>query len=780
MAETPATDSLSPLAGEGDRMWHGAEPSPLAGEGGPRSGPGEGCWQGHAGTLLPVPPPPKPDVSDFGIDESKHGQARVRRARGRRWRRFALIAAIVVFAGAVIVGIGGRLVWRQIEVALPPLPDPKAIATSTIVVDRDGRLLRPFTIADGRWRLPVTTGDVDPKFLKMLIGYEDQHFYQHGGVDLLALARAAGQFVLAGGHIVSGGSTLTMQVARLIAGDSTRSVLGKLQQILLAEKLEARFSKDEILDLYLLLAPYGGNIEGARAASLAYFGKEPKRLTTAEAALLVALPQSPEARRPDRDAVAARAARDRVLDRLVAEGVTDADAARAALSERVPTARKAFPLLAPHLALQAVAAAPDEPVHRLTVDRDLQASLEQLAADRVGGLGPKLSIAILVADVAAGDILASVGSAGLFEEERDGHVDMTRAVRSPGSTLKPLIYGLAFEQGLAVPETLIEDRPTGFHGYTPSNFDGFHRGTVTVREALQESLNVPAIVALNAVGPARLVARLKRAAVNAELPDQSAPGLAIGLGGVGVTLRDLVSLYAAIARGGTAVALNDGVGDQPDALSGAPVLSPMAAWYVSDILEGVPPPLNGIAGRVAYKTGTSYGYRDAWAIGFDGAHVVGVWVGRPDGTPVPGLSGFVSAAPILFEAFDRIGPKRVVLKRPPPGVLRVSSTSALPAPLRHFRDPGQAIFEQRQDDPEIAYPLDGVTVDLGIAEGDPEPLTVKVRNGAPPFTWFVNGVPVARTPFARSETLKPDGPGFVTLSVVDRDGKSDRVTVRVE
>ena len=686
----------------------------------------------------------------------------------------------MLLAGTIAAGIGGTIVWSNIEASLPPLPDLKAIATSTVVVDRDGRLLRPFTIADGRWRLPATIDDVDPKFLKMLIGYEDQHFYEHGGVDLAALVRAAGQFVLAGGHIVSGGSTLTMQVARLIDGDSTRSIAGKLRQIALAEKLEARFSKKQILDLYLLLAPYGGNIEGVRAASLAYFGKEPKRLTTAEAALLVALPQSPEARRPDRDAKAARAARDRVLKRLVSEGVIDGQAAEAAFRERVPQARKPFPLLAPHLALQAIAAEPDKPVHRLTIDRDLQASLEQLAADRVAGLGPKLSIAILVADVESGDILASVGSAGLFDDQRDGHVDMTRAIRSPGSTLKPLIYGLAFEQGLAVPETLIEDRPTGFHGYTPSNFDGFHRGTVTVREALQESLNMPAIVALNAVGPARLVARLKRAAVHAELPDQAAPGLAIGLGGVGVTLRDLVSLYAAIARGGTAVALKDGAGEAPESLSGAPVLSPTAAWYVSDILDGVPPPLNGIAGRVAYKTGTSYGYRDAWAIGFDGAHVVGVWVGRPDGTPVPGLSGYVSAAPILFEAFDRIGPKRVPLRRAPPGVLTVSSTAALPRPLRHFRDPGQATFEQRQDDPVIAYPRDGVSVDLGIAEGDPEPLVIKVRNGAPPFTWFVNGSPIARTPFARSEQWKPDGPGFVTLSVVDRDGKSDRVTVRVE
>ncbi len=700
--------------------------------------------------------------------------------RGSRHRRYAVIAATAIFVVAATLTIAGTIVWNNIEAALPPLPDPKAIATSTIVVDRDGKLLRPFTIADGRWRLPVTKADVDPKFLKMLIGYEDQHFYQHGGVDLLALVRAAGQFVLAGGHIVSGGSTLTMQVARLIDGDSTRSILGKLSQIALAEKLEAHFSKDQILDFYLMLAPYGGNIEGVRAAALAYFGKEPKRLTTAEAALLVALPQSPEARRPDRDVAAARAARNRVLGRLVAEGVIDRQAAEAALGERVPSARKPFPLLAPHLALQAVAAEPGEPVHRLTIERDLQASLEQLAADRVIGLGPKLSIAILVADERSGDILASVGSAGLFDDQRGGHVDMTRAIRSPGSTLKPLIYGLAFEQGLALPETLIEDRPTGFHGYTPSNFDGFHRGTVTVREALQQSLNVPAIVALNAVGPARLVARLKRAAVTAELPDSSAPGLAIGLGGVGVTLRDLVSLYAAIARGGTAVALTDGIGEEAAALSGAPVLSPTAAWYVSDILEGVPPPLNGSPGRIAYKTGTSYGYRDAWAVGFDGAHVVGVWVGRPDGTPVPGLSGFVSAAPILFEAFDRIGPKRAPLRRAPPGVLTVSSTAALPAPLRFFRDPGQATFEQKQNDPEIAYPLDGVAVDLGIAEGDPVPLVIKVRNGAPPFTWFVNGSPIAQTPFARSETWKPDGPGFVTLSVVDRDGKSDRVTVRVE
>ena len=702
-----------------------------------------------------------------------------RQRKRRRWPLWIAAGAVFAVAAAGVVGLAAWQTIGEIEASLPPLTAPSAIPTSTIVVDRDGKLLRPFTIADGRWRLPVTNTEVDPHYLAMLVAYEDKHFATHDGIDPWAVARAAGQFLLAGGHIVSGGSTLTMQVARLIDDSDTRNIQGKLRQMAVARKLEATFSKDEILDLYLTLAPYGGNIEGVRAASLAYLGKEPTRLTTAEAALLVAIPQSPEARRPDHDAKAAEAARDRVLDRLAAAGAIDADSADAAKTERVPDARQPFPMLAPHLAEQAVAAHPQASVEKLTIEHDLQASLEQLAAERAGQVGPKVSVAIVVADEMSGDILASVGSAGLFEDDRHGHVDMTRALRSPGSTLKPLIYGLAFEQGLAHPESLIEDRPTGFGSYEPQNFDGMHRGTVTIREALTESLNTPAIIALNAVGPANLMARLKRAAVNAVLPDASAPGLAIGLGGLGVTLRDLVGLYAAIARGGTAVALKDGIDDDAEAMTGAPVLSPAAAWYVADILKDEPPPINGSPGRVAYKTGTSYGYRDAWAIGFDGAHVIGVWIGRADGTPVPGLSGVVSAAPILFDAFDRLGPRRVPLHPRPPDTIVAANTADLPAPLRHFRDPGQPTVIDR-DTPEIAYPQDGVMVDLGIKDGDPAPLVIKVRNGAPPFTYFVNGAPIAQTPFARSETWKPDGAGFVTLSVVDKDGRSDRVTVFVE
>ena len=696
--------------------------------------------------------------------------------RRTAWWQLAAVSAILLLAVGAFAARMAMFAVETVEITLPPTPDLATLPMSQGVVDRDGRLLRPFTTGDGRWRLPVALDEVDPRFIEMLIAYEDGRFRDHQGVDWRAMARAAGQFLL-NGRIVSGGSTLTMQVARLIEAEPTRNLSGKLRQIVHARALEHDLGKDDILGLYLALAPYGGNIEGVRAATLAYFGKEPGRLTTAEAALLVALPQSPEARRPDRFAEAARAARDRVLDRLVLAGILDAEEAEAAKRERVPTARRDFPLLAPHLAQQAVAMLPGQRVIPLTVSRALQSSLERLAGARAAALDPSLSIAILATDHRTGEILASVGSAGLLAEAREGFVDMTMALRSPGSTLKPLIYGLGFELGLAHPESLIEDRPTAFGAYVPENFDGFHRGTVTIREALTQSLNSPAVVVLDAVGPARLVSRLERAGATPTLPDVTAPGLAIGLGGVGLTLRDLVSTYAAIAHGGYAVALHDGV-NQPRNQNGALVLDPVSAWYVSDILADTPPPINGSPGRIAYKTGTSYGYRDAWAIGFDGRTVIGIWVGRPDGAPVSGLSGIATAAPLLFESFDRLGTPAVPLAGAPPGIL-FASNATLPEPLRRFRHPDEDVVA-RNAAPEISFPIEGVEVDLGVGSAAASPLMIKIRNGAPPFTFFANGAPFGRSAFARSTAWDADGPGYVTLSVIDANGHSDRVTVFVE
>ncbi len=380
---------------------------------------------------------------------------------------------------SLVAASAGLLVLASLILLEAVEPPDAEVATSKLVLDRDGRLLRAFTLADGRWRLPVRLDEVDPRFLAMLLAFEDRRFYAHRGVDARALVRAAAQLI-SQGRRVSGGSTLSMQLVRLLQGHSTRSPGGKLDQILKALALERRLDKAAILTAYLALAPYGGNIEGVRAAAWAWFGKEPRHLTPAQAALLVALPQSPEARRPDRDPDAARRARDRVLDRALAAGVIDAQEAVAARREPIPNVRRPLPLLAPHVAQRAVAEQPERSVHRLSLDGVLQARLETLAAEHAAALGERGSVALLVADHRSGEVLARVGSVDLFDTGRSGFIDMTRAVRSPGSTLKPLIYGLAFELGLAHPESLIEDRPAGFAGYVPSNFDREFQGTVTV------------------------------------------------------------------------------------------------------------------------------------------------------------------------------------------------------------------------------------------------------------------------------------------------------------
>lgn len=688
-------------------------------------------------------------------------------------RRFALVVAAAAMMSALVGGISAVVGFQHLVDATPPVD--LFAPTSQVVIARNGEILRAYTVDGGLWRLPVDPERVDPTYVNLLLATEDRRFHDHAGVDPKALLRAGWQ-LLTHGRIVSGGSTLTMQVVRLSERLHTRSPSGKFGQIVKALALERFASKDAILAAYLSLAPFGGNIEGVRSASLAWFGKEPLRLTPAQAAFLVALPQAPEARRPDRNPAAAKVARDRILGRAVSAGVLSQADAEAAIAEPVPTRRRDFPLLAAHSADRAVAATPKEGEIRLCIDAKLQASLEGLAAERASAVGPNVSVAIMVAEEASGDVLASVGSAGLFDERRAGSIDMTRAIRSPGSTLKPFIYGLAFEAGIAHPETLVEDRPTAFAGYTPNNFDKTFRGTVTVRQALSESLNVPAIQTLELVGPARLVTRFRRAGVEAKLPDMAPANLAVGLGGVGLTLNDLTTLYTALARGGRPIALRERVDALGPAEPPKPLMDERAAAYVTDILAG---PLGAAKGdvRVAIKTGTSYGYRDAWAMGYDGRYVVGVWVGRPDGAPLPGLMGVDVAVPILADTFLRAG-GTTRLPPEPPGLLKVSNAE-LPPPLQRLRG-ARAAVAARDAGPEIAYPPAGAHVDLGFRAGSPQPLALKVRNGKGPFTWLADGAPVAREPWARQFSYFPKGAGFVTLSVIDGEGRADRVTVFVE
>jgi penicillin-binding protein 1C len=676
---------------------------------------------------------------------------------------------LTIAGGLGAAGALAAAIWAH---SLGPTPLGKNLEYSHVVLDREGRLLRAYATAEGRWRLPVSERDVDPRFLKLLFTYEDKRFREHHGIDPLSMGRAAVQLV-SRGQIISGGSTISMQVARLLEPRERRSLGAKMRQIVRALELESALGKDGVLALYLTLAPYGGNLEGVRAASLAYFGKEPRKLSLAEAALLVALPQSPELRRPDRFPTAARAARDRVLDRAALAGLMPRDEIARAKAQPVPHERKPLPVLAPHAADQVVLLEPDRREHRLTLDLFLQKNLQELAHERAQALGPDISVAILAVDNVTGEVRARVASADYFDLRRAGQVDMTQALRSPGSTLKPFIYGLGFEDGVIHPDTLIDDRPSRYGGYVPENFDLTFQGVVTVRRALQLSLNVPAVAVLNKIGVSRLGARLSQAGAVLILPKGEAPGLAMGLGGVGVRLADLVMLYASLARQGEALALTER--QQADLRMPHRLLDPVAAWYVGNILLGAPPPDNAPSGRIAFKTGTSYGYRDAWAIGFDGRMTVGVWVGRPDGAPVPGLVGRASAAPILFEAFARSGGAPAALPRAPRGAI-FAAGNKLPPPLQRFGITGP---REAAEAPRIMFPPDGARLEIA-AGARPDPVALKISGGRGPLTVLVNGVPATAASGRGTLFFQPDGPGFVRLTVMDARGATDSVTVRLQ
>jgi penicillin-binding protein 1C len=700
----------------------------------------------------------------------------------RSWaRRFAAAGT----AGALVLLIAALTLDRLFPPDLSRLAD-----RSTLVVDGDGRLLTPFTARDGIWRLPVAVDQVDARYLRMLVAYEDKRFDSHWGVDPLALSRAVAQWARAG-RVVSGASTLTMQTVRLLQ-PRPRTMGAKLIEMARALQLEWRYDKKAILGMYLTLAPYGGNLEGVRAAALFYFSKEPGQLTDAEAALLVALPQSPEALRPDRHAAAALTARGRVLARMGALGLLGPQAVAEAAAQPVPTGRRQAPHLAAHLAQRLRATDPESPLLRTSIDGDLQTQLEALARRYQLKLEQGATIALLVVENASRKVRGYVGSGDYFDSGRLGQNDLVQAVRSPGSTLKPFIYGLAFDDLLIHPETIVVDRPMRFGDYAPENFDKHYRGQLTAREALQLSLNLPAVALLNRMGPMRLVGTLEAAGTPLRLPEAvGAPGLPIALGGAGITLADLVTLYAGLADGGSVQPLR--YADAEPRAEAVAIMQPASAWYLTRILEDMPPPPGMLAPRnraqgrtVAYKTGTSYGFRDAWAIGYDSAYTVGIWVGRPDGSFSPGRMGRDAAAPVLFEVFDMLprpqGPPSIVFAaKPPAGVLQASN-AGLPLPLRRF-DPGPSALDAlfaAGGGPQIAFPADRATVDLGAGHGLLQPLLLRANGGHLPLLWLVNGVPVASAPFKRQALYQPDGAGATRITVIDSAGASASVEVWIQ
>ncbi|MEO0786256.1 MAG: penicillin-binding protein 1C [Pseudomonadota bacterium] len=654
--------------------------------------------------------------------------------------------------------------------AFPP-PLERAEELSQWVTDRDGRPLRAFPTADGRWRFPADLDEIDPVFLKALLSVEDKRFHDHWGVDWIAMVRAAFTSARAG-RVVSGGSTITMQTARLLE-PRDRTIGSKLIEMVRAHQIEARLSKREILELYLTLAPYGGNLEGVRAASWSYFGHGPDRLGDDEIALLIALPQSPEVRRPDRRPQGAAAGRAEIAGKLERLGVVSPMRAGEIRLAELPASRRDFPSSAWHASATARQFSGPGDV-RSSVDGRLQIELEALIKSRAHALPDDVQISAMVVHIPSRCVRASVGSAD--RTRPGGWMDLTAQHRSPGSTLKPFIYAMAFDDGIAAPGTVISDLPKRFAAYQPENFDRSFRGDVTVAEALQHSLNVPAVLALAEIGPQRFAANLSLSGARPQLygrADTDA-GLALALGGAGMTARDLAVLYAALGDGGVAKPLcwleGGAAGEESHRL-----VSTQNAQNILTILSRAPTPSGRMPGRlterapdIAFKTGTSYGFRDAWAAGVTGDLAIVVWVGRADGAPRPGETGRSAALPILFEIADRAAHHLETeaardMASSTPMLRRVS------APQRSFQNAGP---------PEILFPPANAELWAGDLNGRAAKAFVMSGRGEGALTWYIDGEPTDKDA-AGLPLWRPKRAGFYTVSAVDAQGRSSRVRVRV-
>ncbi len=571
----------------------------------------------------------------------------------RRVKKIVLSVFIVLIFGAFVFCL---------DRVYPPNLNGKNI--STLVTAKDGTPLRAFADSNGVWRYPTTLTQISPFYLEALIGYEDRWFYHHPGVNLFSFIRAAFQNIVSN-DIVSGGSTLTMQVVRMLH-PIKRNIAGKWVQIFRALQLEWHLTKAQILTLYMNLAPFGSNIEGVQAASFTYLGKPAIELSHAEAVLLAVLPQAPSFYRPDRHPERARKARDKVLDRMEKFDVWPTSTIMEAKKEPVIALRYTTPVTAPLAARRLYFKNKLKNKIVSSLDYDLQIHLEHLVKDYISGFSQDQSGAVLVVNYKTLEVKAYVGSADFTSNSRKGHVDMIQAIRSPGSALKPFLYGLAMDKGLIHSHSLLLDTPRYQQDYDPGNFSNGFTGPVSVAKALRLSLNVPAVQVLEAYGPQNFHDRLVHAGARMKLSGK--PNLSMILGGVGTNLESMVRLYTALARDGLSGAprllVTDMNGDLPEDLNGDSnderyLMSPGAAWIIGQILLQPMPgfeSINRLAGQapIAWKTGTSYGFRDAWAFGIMGDYVAGVWVGNPDGSPSPGQYGAITALPLLQRVFESL------------------------------------------------------------------------------------------------------------------------------
>lgn len=539
-----------------------------------------------------------------------------------------------------------------------PLTLPQPSEYTQVVVAEDHTPLRNFPDKKGNWQYPIDSNIVSSNYLTALIAYEDQYFYSHPGVNPIALFRALWQNA-SNGRVISGGSTLTMQVARII-DPHKRSIPGKSKQIFRALQLEWHLTKQDILTLYLNNAPFGGTIIGVEAASYAYLGKSSQFLSDAEAALLAVLPQAPSRLRPDRHPNRAELARNKVLERLKQFSLWNKERVASAKIEPVYANKLTHHLNAPLLARRLYQSKTSK--IQTLIDWQLQVTAESIVKDYVSQLPEKTSAAVLIVENKTMATKAYIGSADFTDTKRLGHVDMITAIRSPGSTLKPFAYGLALDTGLIHSSSLLTDAPRLNKHYRPENFSqGFH-GPVSAADALKRSLNIPAVQLLEHLSPEQFTAQLQNAGLTLYLPNLSKPNLSVILGGVGTKLEELVGSYRALAMNGLA-AQPRLTADQ--ALQQRYLMSPGAAWIVRQMLttQNSRSTLSNYLPLV-WKTGTSYGFRDAWAVGVSDHYTIGVWLGRPDGSPMPGYHGRITAVPLLQQIYQLLPYQKPFIKRP--------------------------------------------------------------------------------------------------------------------
>ena len=549
---------------------------------------------------------------------------------------------------------------------LPKPPLYSGVTFSSAIVSRDGELLRLTLAADDRFRLRTPIEEIAPAAIDATLLYEDRHFQKHPGFNPFAIVRA-GWSTYVSRERSMGASTITMQLARIRFRIETRSVRGKLLQIGRAIQLERHYSKSEILEAYLNLAPYGGNVEGIATASQVYFGKPAAELSVTEALALAVIPQNPVARNPAKARSEWYDARQRLLQQWQEAYGLDRETAQQfdlPLAVRKPSM---LPFVAPHL-VQHIEQQQHGKLVATTIDLGLQRLLEQSVQGYVArrqSSGVQNASAMLV-DTQTMQVLARVGSAAFFDDDIEGQVDGTRARRSPGSTLKPFVYGMALDRGLIHPMSLLKDAPRRFAAYTPENFDRGFLGPVTAQDALVYSRNVPAIELLLQVGHDQFHQFLAEANV-ANLADADHYGLAMVLGGIELSMEELLQLYAMLANGGVLQPLRQTMAQTQEA--GQRLLSPEAAYLVLDMLHNNPRPdemdLDADEATIAWKTGTSYAYRDAWTVGVFGHYALAVWVGNFDGSGNPAFVGRQAAAPLFFQVADALIARDPEAGRPP-------------------------------------------------------------------------------------------------------------------